>query len=281
MREGHLVETALAERLAVSRTLVRAALKLLASKRIVENRPNQGFFLRKAWNEIENAIVDVPPTKSDDLYRAIVRDRLEGHIPERITQVALIERYRVDRVVLLRLLARMADEGIIVKNKGHGWKFLPTINTKIAVRSSYDFRRVVEPNGMLLPTFRVDPAALRRLRDAHLALIDHSETITEVRLYEMDADFHETIASFTRNSFFVQAVQQHNRLRRLLEYTSHSNRNRVNAWLLEHLAIIDALKANKIERAAQRMASHLSKAYRATSLRHDASPRRAACPSRG
>ena len=40
------------------------------------------------------------------------------------------------------------------KNKGHGWTFLPTINDETSLRNSYDFRRVLEPSGILLTTFR-------------------------------------------------------------------------------------------------------------------------------
>ena len=43
-RGHHLVETGLAHRFAVSRTLIRAALKRLANESIVEPRRNQGFY---------------------------------------------------------------------------------------------------------------------------------------------------------------------------------------------------------------------------------------------
>lgn len=271
-RERHLVETALAERLGVSRTLVRAALKLLAGQKIVEPRPNQGFFLIKAWNELDGASIEIPPTLEDDLYRALVCDRLDGNLPPRITQVALIERYRVDRSVLLRVLARMSDEGIVAKNKGHGWTFLPAIDTSVALQSSYDFRLVLEPAGVRLSTFRVDQATLDRMRAGHLAILDRSETESGRGLYEIDAEFHEMLASFTRNSFFVQSIQQQNRQRRLLEYQGYSNRRRVRDWVKEHLAVIDALRADKIELAAERLALHLRQAHRAASLQRRSSP---------
>src|SRR5262249_20209294 len=138
-RGHHLVEMTLAARFAVSRTLVRASLKRLADERIVEPRRNQGFFLLKSWDQLEGSVIAVPPPAEDRLYRRIVRDRINGRIPERITQVALIAHYGADRGSLLRALATMADEGIVSKNKGHGWTFLPTINGAASVRNSYDF----------------------------------------------------------------------------------------------------------------------------------------------
>ena len=166
----HLVETTLARRFGVSRTLIRASLKHLAKEDMVEPRRNQGFFLLRRWDKINAGAISVPPSVADALYRRIVRDRMSGKIPEKITQVALMERYSADRGALLRALETMANEGIITKNKGHGWTFLPTISNENSVRNSYDFRCILEPSGILLETFRVDPVALERLRAAHLAL---------------------------------------------------------------------------------------------------------------
>jgi len=272
-RGHHLVETGLAERFAVSRTLIRGALKRLASEKIVEPRPNQGFFLLKAWNQLDGRVIALPPTAEDGLYRRIVRDRISGRIPERITQVALLDRYDADRGALLRVLETMSDEGIVRKNNGHGWTFLPTINSEVALRNSYDFRRTLEPNAILLSSFRVDPLALDRIRAAYAVLMRRAATASGPHLFDLDAEFHETIASFTNNSFFIQAVQQQNRLRRLMEYRGYENRRRVRVWVREHLAIIDALKANKLGQASQLMTLHLEKAQRAAAkLRPAKSP---------
>jgi len=258
----HLVEMALATRFAVSRTLVRASLKRLADARIVEPRRHQGFFLIKSWDQLEGSVIAVPPPVEEALYRRIVRDRINGKIPERITQVALIAHYGADRASLLRALATMADEGIVTKNKGHGWTFQPAIDSAVSVRNSYDFRRTLEPSGILLASFRVDAAALARLRASHLALLARAQTASGPNLFGLDTEFHETIASFTHNSFFIQAMQQQNRMRRLMEYRGYANRRRVRVWVREHLAIIEALAAGKRGRAAQLMDRHLERAYR-------------------
>jgi DNA-binding GntR family transcriptional regulator len=271
-RDGHLREMVLAEHFGVSRTVVRTALRFLESYGIVESRRNRGFFLRKSWEEIVAEPLAPPPTLEDSLYRAIVRDRVTGKLPARITQVALADRYRIDRGVLLRILGRMADEAIVTKNKGHGWTFLEAIDSDVAVRNSYDFRRVIEPHGILLPSFHVDLLELERIRDTHVVLLKEADDVPEVRLYEVDVDFHETIASFTNNVFFLQAVQQHNRLRRLLEYSGYMNRERVALWIKEHLSIIKDLRMGKIRQASTRMASHLESAHRATLLKKLAYP---------
>lgn len=262
-RGHHLVEVALADRFGVSRTLIRAALKRLESERMVKLHRNQGFFLLEPWDRLDRRHIVVPPTNEDSLYRRILRDRINGRIPERITQVALIERYDADRSALLRVLETMADEGIVSKNKGHGWTFLPTIDTELSLRNSYNLRRTLEPNGFFLSSFRVDARALDRIRAAHVAVLERADTVGGSHLFQLDAEFHETIASFTHNAFFIQATQQQNRLRRLMEYQGYENRRRVRGWVREHLAIIEALQVNNPGRAARLMTLHLEKACRA------------------
>jgi len=123
---GHpLVETGLAERSgAPSRTLIRAALKRLAKESIVEPRRNQGISFsglgtdRRARHR-DSAIDQGRPVSPDR-----PADRIGGRIPERTTQVGAERALRRDRGVLLRVLETMADEGIVAKDKGHGWTFL-------------------------------------------------------------------------------------------------------------------------------------------------------------
>lgn len=261
-QEQHLVESALAERFSVSRTMIRAALRLLDANDIVGLRRNQGYFLRWDAEQLEGRRIDVPPSSDDEVYRAILRDRLDGVLPERVTQVALIERYGVDRSVLLRVLSRMADEGLLIRNQGHGWTFQPAIDSTIALRNSYDLRRTLEPAGILLPSFTVDRDALALLRSAHLAIRSDASAMSDLRLYMIDAEFHETIASFTGNSFFQQAIQQQNRLRRAMEYNTYFNHARVRQWLAEHLAVIDALGSDQPSEAARLMRVHLDNGYR-------------------
>ena len=283
-----LAESAVARKLGVSRTPVRAALKLLAEQGIVLTRRNRGFSLLKGWADLRSTILAVPSTSEDDLYGKLIRDRLAGDIPHTVTQAALLQHFDVNRAVLLRTLARMADEGLVVKNKGHGWKFLPSIDTAVALRNSYDFRLAVEPDVFLLDSFRIDLVALDRVRSRHLWLLEQGEAVTATgqQLFEIDAQFHEMIASFGQNSFFEQAVQHQNRLRRLLEYQGYWNLRRIRSWVREHLEIMDALWAGDHRLAAERMRRHLTSACRAAvklgfartrsrTARHGARPRTA------
>ena len=251
----HLREQHLADALGVSRTPVRAGLKELTRMGAVEARPNQGFLDQ----------LEIEQSKSNDqkLYEQLVHDRIAGILPESFTQTEISQRYDVDRGVLTRTLVKLSEDGLIARNAGHGWRFLQTLNSDIALRNSYGFRLMIEPMALLTPNLHVDRQMLKRLRARHLRLITHPD-ITQVpakEIFETDAAFHELLAEASGNLFVLQAIQQQNRLRRLLEFGSYHNKRRVKEWCEEHVAIIDALRENKQEQAAELMRKHLQYAF--------------------
>jgi len=261
----HLREQQLADLVGVSRTPIRSALNLLSKRGIVETRKNHGYFLRKTFDSLRRIEIEVPSTADEKLYQRLVRDRLDNIVPDSMTQSELARRYGVDRVALTRTLSRLAEDGLIAKNRGHGWTFLPTFDSLVALKGSYEFRLTLEPACFLLPTFRPDLAAIERMRLQHLYLISHPDiaSVSSTQLFETDAAFHEMCAEFCGNAFFVQAIQHQNRLRRLLEFGSYFDSRRVQDWCREHLAIIESIATGDLSQASAKMRLHLEQALAA------------------
>jgi DNA-binding GntR family transcriptional regulator len=86
-------------------------------------------------------------------------------------------------------------------------------------------------------------------------------SVSKAQLFNTDAAFHEMFVEFSGNVFFLQSVQQQNRLRRLLEFGGYFTSRRVRSWCQEHLSIIQAVRANDLANAADLMRQHLSRAY--------------------
>src|SRR5882757_8748867 len=261
----HLREQQLADLIGVSRTPIRSALELLARRGIVETRKNRGYFVRKPFDSLHRIEIEVPSTADEKLYQRLVRDRLDNVVPNSMTQSEIARRYGVDRVALTRTLSRLAEDGLIAKNKGHGWAFLPTLDSLVSLKGSYEFRLTLEPACFLLPTFKPDPAAIERMRLQHLYLISHPDiaAVGSAQLFETDAAFHEMCSEFCGNAFFVQAIQHQNRLRRLLEFGSYVNSRRVQDWCREHVTIIEAIAAGDFAQASAKMRLHLEHALAA------------------
>ena len=71
--------------------------------------------------------------------------------------------------------------------------------------------------------------------------------------------FHESLASWSGNRFFLQAVRQQNALRRLHEYAEfgHLAIGRIIQSSTEHVAILEAINEGDIELAESLLRKHL------------------------
>jgi DNA-binding GntR family transcriptional regulator len=117
-RGYHVTEQELVAEFGVSRSPVRAALKVLHERGVLQARPNQGYLLAQNGRRLERLRIEVPHTADDALHLKIVKDRRSGALPEALTQADLPRRYRTNRTQLARVLVRMADEGILMRLTG-------------------------------------------------------------------------------------------------------------------------------------------------------------------
>src|SRR5260370_39055772 len=123
--------------LGVSRTPILTELNVLQQCGIVEQRKNHEYFHRKPFDSLHPIEIEVPSTADEKLYQKLVRDRLDNVVPNSMTQSEISRRYGVDRVALTRTLSRLAEAGLIAKNKGHGWTFLPTFDSLVSLKGTY------------------------------------------------------------------------------------------------------------------------------------------------
>ena len=251
----HLKEVELTQRLGVSRSPIRSALSYLAEQQLIEPLPQQGFRvplhtatgLAQQVSELHN--------EEDELYTRLIDDRLNQVLPDQISESDLLRRYGVGKSVLRRCLLRLSDEGVMQRRHGHGWLFLPTLSSPQTRFESYRFRMLLEPSGLLEPTFKINPEQFRRCRERQLELLEGQ--VDGQRFFESNAEFHELLAAASGNTYILQAIQQQNRLRRLTEFHSASNVERVKVSCREHLAILDALEQGDNEWASTLLHRHL------------------------
>lgn len=254
----HLREHWLAGALDVSRSPVRAALRLLAERGIVTVLPNQGCFLAAASRDLHGALGEIPPTAEELLYATITRDRFAKRIGQNINVTELGRIYGASRSMVGRVVARLAEEGLVERDAGRGWSFLPSLDSRLVYEESYRFRMQVEPAAILDPGFRPDPGKFAEIRSDHEKLLDGTAYTDPVRRHvEIDLDFHETIGRCSGNRFILQCIQQQSRLRRMMEFQFRGDKNRMDQSCREHLAILDALEIEDLERAAALMREHI------------------------
>jgi len=194
-----LAEVALAERLQVSRTPVRAALKLLASRRLVRHGTSRGYVVADTAPPAKAASKPVP-AETDRLFVAIARDRRSGRLGVDVSERDLMQRYDATRPVVQRVLTRLAEVAAVQRKPGHGWRFQPIIADSQARAESYRYRILIEPAGLLEPGFRLDLAWAAEMRHRHqeMMALPWSETASialeaiSTRAVVLGADCWET-----------------------------------------------------------------------------------------
>ena len=257
----HLPELELCRELKISRTPVRAALSLLANQGLVEFHAGRGFFLKRKLQESDRGPTVAADDEVEALSVAIARDRMSGGLADETSEADLMRRYKVTRALLTRVLRQLAEAGMVERNRGHGWSFLPVLADEgQGEADSYRFRMIVEPAGILEPDFNPDPKWLRSIRARHERILKPGSKFSPVNFFEMNAEFHEGLARASGNNFLHMAVVQQNKLRRFLNYNWTYGRDRVEISVREHLAILDAIETGSREWAASLLRRHIQMA---------------------
>lgn len=261
---SHLPETALAERLRVSRTPVRGALLLLQQQGIVTRQPNRGFFVLDPTRLSLPASEALPASSSmPALCFDIGADYLKGALARHNTASDLAVRYAVSRGVIQQALQAMASEGWISRQLGYGWTFNDFLTSADTYEQCFRFRLLIEPAALRDPGYRVDRKRFAALRESLASGMAEADTaLSERQMYRNGTLFHESIVACAGNPFLLESLQRANRLRRLIEYHIYARRESPKVEYQEHLAILDLLEAGDNEAAAALLTRHLERARR-------------------
>ena len=252
---AHLTEQALANRFNVSRTPVRKALVTLARSGAVAQEPNRGFFVAQPPAALLAPSIAVED--DDKLYYRIAEDRLNGRIPQRVTEAELVRRYKVSRKRIAATLTRMGQEGWLERLPGHGWAFAPMLDSVKGYEDGYRFRAVIEPAALRQPGYHLPKETVQRLRESQRDFLEHNERYTDAQAFDLGSGFHETLVGGSGNTFLLDALRRVNSVRRLFEYRAKRDRASILGQYREHMAMLDLVEAGKLERAAKLMEKHL------------------------
>ncbi|RTM00821.1 MAG: GntR family transcriptional regulator [Hyphomicrobiales bacterium] len=255
---AHLPEQQIASLCNVSRTPVRAALRLLAERGVARWEAATGYRLVADLTAQAGAAAELPVTAEDELAEAILRDRSARRLDQTVTVVGLMRRYNAERKTVLKSLQRLSDENLVDRAPGQSWLFRRAPDDPEAQGESYEFRLLLEPAAILAPGFRLDgarAAALRQGMEALSALPDASFDTREFQ--RLDIEFHGMIADGSANRFVADALSDHLRLRRLPGIYAGVNVFRLKQSLSEHLTILDHLESRQYEVAADLLRVHL------------------------
>ncbi|TKT76318.1 GntR family transcriptional regulator [Aquamicrobium sp. LC103] len=256
-------DSALAREFGVSRTPVRQVLQVLTSQGLLEQTETRGFQLARILDDGESIGKIVPPSESESLYNRLMSARAAGKIPEEVSETELVEEFATTRGAIRRVLIRMSDEGLASRRAGHGWRFAECLVSKEAVDESYQFRLIIECGALLVPDYKPDSGQIKSLeRDQRGILERPFRAISRTDWFSVNANFHETIVSWSGNRFLVQSLQRQNSLRRMTELTDFSrlSKTRLNEACKDHLGILEAIAGGDYKFAAALLHRHITRA---------------------
>jgi DNA-binding GntR family transcriptional regulator len=254
----HVPERLATEAFHVSRTPVRAAFGLLVERGVLERRDHRGFFVA---GDLQSA-PEMP--EQGGLHAAILRDRFSKRLESEVTAAKLMKRYRVSRPEAIRALTRLQQEGIVERALGQRWVFLPALDSLRSQEESHRFRLVLEPAAFAQPGFALDRIRARELRLALNEMIQQGPAALDMkRVLDTDIAFHEAMGDASQNRFLADSIRRQSRLRRLAMSSMQVPPPRLIESCREHLAILDAVDAGDLARAAALMRDHLTASLRA------------------
>jgi DNA-binding GntR family transcriptional regulator len=250
----HITAQELAVKFGASRWTVSKAFEQLAAQGVMAHQKDAGYRVAQS--------VELPPADSIDsalpVYFRLAEDRLNGDLPEQVTEVYLRKRYLLTQANLNALLHRVASEGWIQRRAGYGWTFTAILNTPEALEQIYRLRLAIEPAALLEPKFHMPADDIRRLRRMNEGiLMGHAQTLAPDALYERGVSFHESIAKASGNPFILDALRRINSLRRLLIYRSMGRRDRFQGQSQGHLQILDLIEKGDYVAAAAALKEHI------------------------
>ncbi|WP_404406763.1 GntR family transcriptional regulator [Pelagibacterium halotolerans] len=188
--------------------------------------------------------------------------RANGAIGDEASEAELAEQFDVTRGTVRRALMRFSAEGLAERRPGHGWRFAECLDNKQAVNESYAFRIIIECGAVEERDFRADPEQLGALQAQQKQLLEMPiSQVSGTDWFEANANFHETVVSWSQNRFLVQAIRRQNSLRRMTEYAEFTqiSEEGIRRAARDHIAILDAIAADDTKLAAAILYRHLSR----------------------
>jgi GntR family transcriptional regulator, trigonelline degradation regulator len=207
--------------------------------------------------QVKRVVAPVREQVLDQLRDAIVHQRLEPG--QRLIERELTEQTGVSRTTIREVLRELAAEGLVmtIPNKGTVVASVPLARAA----ELYEVRAVLE--SMAVRQFAEnatpqDRAALRRALEGIEAKVagPSSEALAAKK------DFYDALFAGARNQTIAEIVESLQSRVSFLRATSMAQPGRAVETVEEVRAIVDALEAGDVERAAEASAFHVRQAAR-------------------
>ena len=172
-----------------------------------------------------------------------------------IDEQALAVDYGISRTPLREALKVLASEGLVTLKPRRGC-YVTEISEK-DLDDIFPLMAMLEGRCALEAAGRAKPEDIVRLDAIHNELERFAQTNQIDRFFEANQEFHHQIQEISGNRWLLQMIQDLRKVLKLTRMQSLTIEGRLQQSLIEHRAIMAAIKARDPERAEAAMHEHL------------------------
>ncbi|RWM88753.1 MAG: FCD domain-containing protein [Mesorhizobium sp.] len=188
----------------------------------------------------------------------------------RINELALARHYGVGRTVAGDLLQHAAMTGIVVRDDKAKWRINPLDEARF--RNLYEVRLLMEPAALRTAIPRIPHEQIAGMKRRLLDAIESYPAIDGSELDAIEEDLHVDALRHSENGELLEALK---RTHCVLVAGKHIQRavrgpDAVDAFMDEHLGIVEAIEAQDFLTARDRLARHLLSSSRKAAERLEA-----------
>jgi len=196
-------------------------------------------------------------TLSEQVLGRLREDILSGDLAPAsvLSEATLARSFGVSRGPVREALGRLASEGLVAITPRRG--AIVTELTRDEFIDAYQVREALETLAIRLAVPRLAETDLARLRELHREMVEHTRRGEINAFFNTNARFHELFVVAADN----QKLQEMYRLLmgQMARYLARSLalRGSLEKSVAEHAAILEAVEAGDVERAARLLADHI------------------------
>ncbi len=266
-----LLEGPIATLFNASRTPVKQALATLESEGLVRRFKGRGLLAGKEGEPLRIKVTpemlklnpeghEYPKTFAwesfyYDFEKTVILRAVYG--TARVNELALSRHYGVSRTVAGDILNRGAEKGIVSRDEKSRWFVNPLDERRF--RDLYEVRALLEPAALQTAIDHAPVEFVQGLRSRLLRTSEHFLDVQGAELDELEKDLHIDLLQWTGNIEIIEGLR---RTHCVLVAGKHIQRairgmTGIDAFMGEHLEIVDAVLEKDHQLAKARLSAHL------------------------
>ncbi|WP_211783991.1 GntR family transcriptional regulator [Falsirhodobacter algicola] len=204
---------------------------------------------------------DEPPAKAPtwqqlyyDVEREIILQSVMGRF--RVNELALSRHLDVGRTVARDLLIQAEKLGLVQKGERAHWWIVPLDAARF--QHLYQLRVLLEPAALQSAIPHIPPEDLRAMQERLHAVIDSYPSVDSPTLDRLETDLHVDCLEHASNPELLAALKRTHCILVSGKHIQVAAGRVPDAFMDEHLAVLDAVAAGDVRRAKRALAQHLA-----------------------